>query len=177
MDARKINFADPLIRTKQEARLGCSNLLLRTIFLARAKDFPNRQLPQLHHLGKSRQECRMEVIVGMGWFRPFQVVLGSPDGENHPTPPPLGERSPPGPWGGSTTGHILFSRWSTFGEQKWITFGERPRSRAALGTGKHPFCMDAQLRRFVQRLAGGMIGHTTPNAPGKAYNTDFIQAV
>jgi hypothetical protein len=37
--------------------------------------------------------------------------------------------------------------------------------------------MDAQLRRFVQRLAGGMIGHTTPNAPGKAYKTDFIQAV
>jgi hypothetical protein len=50
-------------------------------------------------------------------------------------------------------------------------------SRAALGTGKHPFCMDALLRRFVQRLAGGMIGHTTPNAPGKAYKTDFIQAV
>jgi len=46
-------------------------------------------------------------------------------------------------------------------------------SRAALGTGKHPFCMDAQRRRFVQRLAGGMIGHTTPNAHGKSVQNGF----
>jgi len=46
-------------------------------------------------------------------------------------------------------------------------------SRAALGTGKHPFCMDALLRRFVQRLAGGMIGHTTPDAHGKSVQNGF----
>ena len=46
-------------------------------------------------------------------------------------------------------------------------------SRAALGTGKHPFCMDAQRRRFVQRLAGGMIGHTTPDAHGKSVQNGF----
>jgi hypothetical protein len=49
-------------------------------------------------------------------------------------------------------------------------------SRAALGTGKHPLCMDAPLHRFVQRLAGGMIGHMVPDAHGKTYETDFIQA-
>ena len=49
-------------------------------------------------------------------------------------------------------------------------------SRAPFGTGKHPFCMDALLRRFVQRLAGGMIGHTIPDAHEKTYKTDFIQA-
>ena len=49
-------------------------------------------------------------------------------------------------------------------------------SRAPLGTGKHPLRMDALLRRFVQRLAGGMIGHMIPDAHGKTYKTDFIQA-
>jgi hypothetical protein len=49
-------------------------------------------------------------------------------------------------------------------------------SRAPLGTGKHPLRMDALLRRFVQRLAGGMIGHTIPNAQRKDVQTDFIQA-
>jgi hypothetical protein len=49
-------------------------------------------------------------------------------------------------------------------------------SRAPLGTGKHPLCMDALLRRFVQRLAGGMIGHMIPDAFGKTYKTDFIEA-
>lgn len=49
-------------------------------------------------------------------------------------------------------------------------------SRAPLGTGKHPLCMDALLRRFVQRLAGGMIGHMIPDAHGKTYKTDFIEA-
>jgi hypothetical protein len=39
-------------------------------------------------------------------------------------------------------------------------------SRALLGTGN---CMDALLRRFVQRLAGGMIGHMNPDAHGKTY--------
>jgi len=48
-------------------------------------------------------------------------------------------------------------------------------SRAALGTGKHPLCMDALLRRFVQRFAGGMIGHMIPDAHEKTYKTDFIQ--
>ena len=46
-------------------------------------------------------------------------------------------------------------------------------SRAALGTGKHPFCMDALLRRFAQRLAGGMIGNTTPDAHGKSVQNGF----
>jgi hypothetical protein len=49
-------------------------------------------------------------------------------------------------------------------------------SRAPLGTGKHPLCMDALLRRFFQRLAGGMIGHMIPDTHGKTYKTDFIQA-
>ena len=49
-------------------------------------------------------------------------------------------------------------------------------SRAPPGTGKHPLCMDALLRRFVQRLAGGMIGHMIPDAHEKTYKTDFIQA-
>jgi hypothetical protein len=40
-------------------------------------------------------------------------------------------------------------------------------SRAPLGTGKPPLCMDALPRRFVQRLAGGMIGHMIPDAHGK----------
>ena len=44
-----------------------------------------------------------------------------------PPRPPQGERSPPGSWGGYTPVHILFSRWSTFGEQKWVSFDERPR--------------------------------------------------
>jgi hypothetical protein len=42
-------------------------------------------------------------------------------------------------------------------------------SRVPLGTGQHPLRMDALLRRFVQRLAGEMIGHTIPNAHGKTY--------
>jgi hypothetical protein len=33
--------------------------------------------------------------------------------------------------------------------------------------------MDALLRRFVQRLAGGMIGHTTPDAHGKSVQNGF----
>jgi len=49
-------------------------------------------------------------------------------------------------------------------------------SRAPLGTGKHPLRMDALLRRFVQRLAGGMIRHMIPDAQGETYKTDFIQA-
>jgi hypothetical protein len=49
-------------------------------------------------------------------------------------------------------------------------------SRAPLGTGKHPLCMGAPLGRFVQRLAGGMIGHMIPNAHVKTYKADFIQA-
>ena len=42
-------------------------------------------------------------------------------------------------------------------------------SRALLGAGKHPLSVDALLRRFVQRLAGGMIGHMNPNAHGRTY--------
>ena len=49
-------------------------------------------------------------------------------------------------------------------------------SRAPLGTVKHPLCMDALLRRFVESLAGGMIGHMIPDAHEKTYKTDFIQA-
>jgi hypothetical protein len=48
---------------------------------------------------------------------------------------------------------------------------ERRSARA-----KHPLCMDALRRRFVQRLAGGMIGHMIPDAHGKTYKTDFIEA-
>jgi hypothetical protein len=46
-------------------------------------------------------------------------------------------------------------------------------SRAPLGTGKHPLCMDALLRRFVQRLAGGMIGHMIPDAHEERRITGF----
>ena len=37
-------------------------------------------------------------------------------------------------------------------------------SRVHLGMGKHPLCMDALLRRFVQRLVSGMIDHMIPDA-------------
>ena len=52
----------------------------------------------------------------------------------------------------------------------------RGLTRAPLGAGKHPLRMNALLRRFVEWLAGGMIGHTIPDAHGKANQTDFIQA-
>jgi len=50
-------------------------------------------------------------------------------------------------------------------------------SRAPLGAGKHPLCVDALLRRFVQRLAGGMIGHMNPNAHGKMYKRILYKLV
>ena len=46
-------------------------------------------------------------------------------------------------------------------------------SRAPLGTGKHPLCMGALLRRFVQRLAGGMIGHMIHDAHEERRITGF----
>jgi len=46
-------------------------------------------------------------------------------------------------------------------------------SRAPLGAGKHPLCVDALLRRFVQRHAGRMIGHTIPEAFGKNVQDGF----
>jgi hypothetical protein len=49
-------------------------------------------------------------------------------------------------------------------------------SGAPLDAGKHLLCVDALLRQFVQRLAGGMIGHMIPDARHKTYKTDFIEA-
>jgi hypothetical protein len=52
----------------------------------------------------------------------------------------------------------------------------RSLSGAPLDAGKHLLCVDALLRQFVQRLAGGMIGHMIPDARHKTYKTDFIEA-
>jgi hypothetical protein len=49
-------------------------------------------------------------------------------------------------------------------------------SGAPLDAGKHPLCVDALLRQFVQRLADGMIGHMVPDAHEEKYKMSFIQA-